>query len=60
MPLVPSYYEMDVQWSWRLPRDIDVSVIGQNLLHATHAEYGAAPNRSVFARTVVLKIGKRF
>jgi iron complex outermembrane receptor protein len=60
MPAVPSYYEMDVQWSWRLPRDVDISVLGQNLLHARHAEYGAAPNRSVFPRTVLLKIGKRF
>jgi iron complex outermembrane receptor protein len=40
--------------------DFDISAIGQNLLHARHAEYGAAPNRSVFQRTVLLKIGKRF
>jgi iron complex outermembrane receptor protein len=59
-PVVASYYEMDVQWSLRLPHEFDVSVVGQNLLHATHAEYGAAPNRSVIARSVVLKIGKRF
>jgi iron complex outermembrane receptor protein len=59
-PAVPAYYEMDAQWSWRLRPDLDVSLIGQNLLHPSHAEFGGAPGRSVFARTVVLKVAKRF
>ncbi|MFZ6656855.1 TonB-dependent receptor plug domain-containing protein [Undibacterium sp. TJN19] len=59
-PAVPAYYEMDAQWSWRVRPDIDISVIGQNLLHANHAEFGGLAGRSVFERTVLLKIAKRF
>jgi iron complex outermembrane recepter protein len=59
-PAVPAYYEMDAHWMWALRRDTELAVIGQNLLHSTHAEFGAAPNRSVFARSVLLKLTQRF
>jgi iron complex outermembrane receptor protein len=59
-PAVPAYYEMDARWMWALRRDTELAVIGQNLLHSTHAEFGAAPNRSVFARSVLLKLSQRF
>ncbi|MDB5907314.1 MAG: TonB-dependent receptor [Massilia sp.] len=58
-PAVPAYYEMDLRWMWRLRPDTELSVIGQNLLHSSHAEYGAAPNRSVFERSVLLKLTQR-
>ncbi|MFZ6734166.1 TonB-dependent receptor plug domain-containing protein [Undibacterium sp. Ji42W] len=59
-PAVPAYYEMDAQWSWRVRPDVDVALIGQNLLHATHTEFGGLAGRSVFDRAVLLKISKRF
>ena len=59
-PAVPSYYELDAQWLWKARRNIDVALIGQNLLHRYHAEFGAAPNRSVVQRSVVLKLTVRF
>jgi iron complex outermembrane receptor protein len=59
-PEVPAYYEMDMRWMWSLRPGTDVSVIGQNLLHRSHAEFGAAPNRSVFERGVLLKLTQRF
>ena len=59
-PAVPSYYELDAQWLWKVRRNIDVALIGQNLLHPYHAEFGAAPNRSVVQRSVVLKLTVRF
>ncbi|MFZ6643070.1 TonB-dependent receptor plug domain-containing protein [Undibacterium sp. TC4M20W] len=59
-PAVPAYYEMDAQWSWRVRPDIDVALIGQNLLHASHPEFGGIAGRSVFERSVLLKIAKRF
>ncbi|MYN09673.1 TonB-dependent receptor plug domain-containing protein [Pseudoduganella aquatica] len=59
-PVVPSYYEMDVQWLWRVRPDVDVALIAQNLLHARHAEWAAAPNRSVLERSALLKVTWRF
>jgi iron complex outermembrane receptor protein len=59
-PAVPSYHELDLQWTWKATRNLDVSLIGQNLLHRSHPEFGAAPNRSVFERTAVLRLTYRF
>lgn len=59
-PSVPSYHELDVQWLWKATRNLDVALIGQNLLHRSHPEFGAAPNRSVFERTAVLRLTYRF
>jgi iron complex outermembrane receptor protein len=59
-PVVPSHYEMDMQWLWRLRPDLDVALIGQNLLHAAHPEWAAAPTRSVYERSALLKVTWRF
>jgi iron complex outermembrane receptor protein len=59
-PAVPSYYEMDMRWMWAVRPDTEISVIGQNLLHRSHTEFGAEPGRSVFERTVLLKLTQRF
>jgi iron complex outermembrane receptor protein len=37
---VPSYFEMDARLGWQVTKHIEVSVVGQNLLHAQHQEYG--------------------
>jgi iron complex outermembrane receptor protein len=58
-PEVPAYHELDVHWLWRLKPNLDVALIGQNLLHRTHAEFGALPGRSVFERNVLLKLTLR-
>lgn len=58
-PAVPSYHELDAQWLWKVRPDIDIAVIGQNLLHSAHGEWGDAA-RSVYERTALLKIVKRF
>jgi iron complex outermembrane receptor protein len=59
-PAVPSYRELDLQWLWRARPNVDVALIGQNLLHRSHAEFGAASGRSVFERQAVLKLTVRF
>ncbi|TWI69990.1 iron complex outermembrane receptor protein [Pseudoduganella lurida] len=59
-PAVPSYRELDLQWLWRARPNIDVALIGQNLLHGSHAEFGTATGRSVFERSAVLKLTVRF
>ena len=59
-PAVPAYTELDAQWTWNIGPDLDLALIGKNLLHASHAEYGSAPARSVFERTAMLKLVHRF
>ncbi|MFL6672769.1 MAG: TonB-dependent receptor plug domain-containing protein [Massilia sp.] len=59
-PAVPGYYEMDAEWSWKAMPGLDVSLIGQNLLHASHPEFGAPGGRSAFERALLLKVVKRF
>ncbi len=59
-PAVPAYYEMDARWVWMFRPDTEISVIGQNLLHRSHVEFGGGPNRSVFERSVLLKLTQRF
>jgi len=58
-PEVPAYHELDLHWLWRVNRSLDLSLIGQNLLHRTHAEFGPLPGRSVFERNVLLKLTLR-
>jgi len=52
---VPSYFELDVHLGWRpIPR-LELAIVGQNLLHDHHPEYGvpiAIPNREEIRRSV--------
>jgi len=59
-PAVPSYRELDVRFMWSPRKDLELSVAGQNLLHRSHAEFGAVLGRSVFERTVVVSASQRF
>lgn len=49
---VPSYFEADVTLGWRVTPRLELSLAGQNLLHARHAEAIAPPSfeipRSVY------------
>ena len=36
---VPAYTELDLRYAWRVARGVEVSVVGQNLLHARHTEF---------------------
>jgi iron complex outermembrane receptor protein len=42
---VPSYCEMDARLGWRVNKHLELSLVGQNLLHSHHVEYGF-PNSS--------------
>jgi iron complex outermembrane receptor protein len=56
---VPSYFELDVHLGWHpIPR-LELAIVGQNLLHNHHPEYGlpiAIPNREEIQRSVYGKI----
>ncbi|USX16766.1 TonB-dependent receptor [Oxalobacteraceae bacterium OTU3CAMAD1] len=59
-PAVPSYYELDAQWMWQPQPTLDVALIGRNLLHHSHVEYGGGGGRSMIERGVQLKLTLRF
>ena len=50
---VPSYFELDVRLAWRPADGLEVSIVGQNLLHNHHPEYGfPGPDRVEISRNV--------
>ncbi|MDQ3566064.1 MAG: TonB-dependent receptor [Pseudomonadota bacterium] len=42
---VPAYGELDVRLGWRPSPELEFSIVGQNLLHDDHAEFGALTTR---------------
>jgi iron complex outermembrane receptor protein len=57
---VPSYFELDTRIGWVMKR-LELALVGQNLLHGRHAEYGFAdPTREDIKRSVYGKISWRY
>ncbi len=52
----PAYSSLDLRFGWQLGPALELSVIGQNLLDASHPEFGAAPNYSEFRRALYVKM----
>lgn len=59
-PFVPSYRELDLRLGWAARPDLELAIAGDNLLHASHAEFGNAPGRSVIERNLSLQLTYRF
>jgi len=55
-PDVPSYTTMDLRYGWKIRPDLEFSVVGQNLIGGTHAEFGNAATRDVFDRALFFKL----
>ena len=55
-PEVPSYTALDARLGWQVQPDLELSLIGLNLLGTDHAEYGAIGARSRIPRTVLLQM----
>jgi len=54
---VPSYFELDSRLAWQLSHGIELSLVGRNLLHASHPEYGfPGPRRVDIERTVYARV----
>jgi iron complex outermembrane recepter protein len=55
---IPGYHELDVPVSWTLTPSLTLALVGQNLLHAHHAEWARDPGptveikRSVYVRLI--------
>jgi len=58
---VPSYFELDARLAWHPTKDLEISVVGQNLLHDQHAEYNyPGPTQGEIERSVYGKIAWHF
>ncbi|HEV7680814.1 MAG TPA: TonB-dependent receptor [Pyrinomonadaceae bacterium] len=59
---VPNYFELDARLSWRPSKHLELSVVGQNLLHDHHLEYVISnPNpREEIVRSVYGKVAWRY
>jgi iron complex outermembrane receptor protein len=53
---VPSYFELNARFAWQATKNVELSIVGENLLHDYHTEYGfpnssqEAIERSVYAK----------
>ena len=58
---VPSYFELDARLAWHPTKNLELAVVGQNLLHNHHPEYGF-PNatREEITRSVYGKVSFRW
>ena len=59
-PHVPSYIGMDLRLGWSPLKDLELAVVGQNLLDNQHPEFGMAGTRQEIERSVYGKISWRF
>jgi iron complex outermembrane receptor protein len=58
---VPSYFELDVRLGWHATDRLEFSIVGQNLLHDQHPEYGfPSSSRVEIARSVYGKVTWRW
>jgi iron complex outermembrane receptor protein len=58
---VAGYHELDAQLAWQITPEVELALVGRNLLHAHHAEYGApSPAREEVQRSLYAKLRWRF
>jgi iron complex outermembrane recepter protein len=58
---VPSYVELNSRVAWNVSRQLEFSMVGQNLLHDHHPEYGfPGPTRVEIERSVYAKLAWRY
>jgi len=53
---VPGYSELDLRLAWKPRPKVELSVVGQNLLHDHHVEYGVLPTLQEIERTVFVRL----
>jgi iron complex outermembrane receptor protein len=53
---LPAYNELDMRWSWQPNPRLEFSIVGQNLLHDRHAEFGSPNARREIERSVYGKV----
>ena len=51
---VPAYTAVDARYGWMVSREVELSLVGNNLFDSSHPEFGAAPARSEFGRSFMV------
>ena len=51
-PVVPAYSELDTRIAWLPSEKLELSLVGRNLLHDSHPEYGDVFSRSEYERSL--------
>ena len=60
---IPAYHELDLRYAWRLRPDLELSLVGQNLLESRHVEFIAdyIPSQvTAVCRSGYIKVEWRF
>jgi iron complex outermembrane receptor protein len=57
---VPGYGEMDLRAAWNISRSLELALVGRNLLHDHHAEFGAPSTGREIERAVYGKATWRY
>ncbi len=52
---VPSYFELDSRIAWRATKHWEFAIVGQNLLHSQHVEFGYPTSQEEIVRSVFAK-----
>lgn len=55
-PSVPAYTSFNARLGWRVIRELELSLVLRNLFDPSHGEWGAAPNRTEFPRSVFVEV----
>jgi iron complex outermembrane receptor protein len=55
-PAVPSYTAVDARLGWRATKEVDLSLLLQNLFDRSHPEWGAAGTRAEYVRGLFFKV----
>ncbi|WP_312552663.1 TonB-dependent receptor plug domain-containing protein [Massilia sp.] len=51
-PAVPGYHELDARIAWQARPNLELALVGRNLLHDKHAEFGVPGLRQTFERSL--------
>jgi iron complex outermembrane recepter protein len=57
---VPSYFSLDLRVGWHPTENLELFLVGQNLLDEQHPEFGTGQNRHEIQRSVYGKVTWRF
>ncbi len=59
-PHVPGYFTFDARVAWQATKNLELSLVGQNLFENRHPEFGAAATRQEIPRSIYGKVTWRF
>jgi iron complex outermembrane receptor protein len=57
---VPGYGELDLRFAWQPTTNVEIAIVGQNLLHDRHPELGVVAVRQEIERSAYAKIAWRY